>query len=84
MLFNRIAMKFIRNLSIRNKLLLVSLIPLAALLYFLTTDVIDKITKEQNIQRVHKDVLEIEKVSDVVHCLMEERGHSISLCWQWW
>ncbi|HEY1201875.1 MAG TPA: nitrate- and nitrite sensing domain-containing protein, partial [Niastella sp.] len=71
-------MKFIRNLSIRNKLLLVSLIPLAALLYFLTTDVIDKITKERNIQRVHKDVLEIEKVSDVIHNLMTERGFSIA------
>ncbi|MCS3799337.1 response regulator [Niastella sp. OAS944] len=71
-------MKFIRNLSIRNKLLLVSLIPLAALLYFLATDVVDKITKERNIQRVHKDVLEIEKVSDVIHNLMAERGYSIA------
>lgn len=70
-------MNFIRNLSIRNKLLLVSLIPLAALLYFLATDVFDKISKERNIKRVHKDVLEIEKVSDVVHSLMSERGYSI-------
>lgn len=71
-------MKFIRNLSIRNKLLLVSLIPLAALLYFLGTDVIDKISKEKNILRVHKDVLEIEKVSDVIHDLLMERGYSIA------
>jgi len=70
-------MKFIRNLSIRNKLLLVSLIPLTALLYFLATEIVDKVNKERNILRVHKDVQEIEKVSDVIHDLMEERGYSI-------
>jgi CheY-like chemotaxis protein/HAMP domain-containing protein len=71
-------MKFIRNLSIRNKLLLVSLIPLAALLYFLAIDVVEKISKQRNIHRVYNDVFEIERVSDVIHNLMEERGFSIS------
>src|SRR5829696_7130168 len=71
-------MKFIQNLSIRNKLLFVSLIPLAALLYFLTTGVMDKMANLANIRRVHNDVMEIEKVSDVIHNLMEERGYSIS------
>ena len=70
-------MKFIRNLSIRNKLLLVSLIPIAALLYFLSTDIMDKISRRQNIRRVYNDVQEIEKISDVTHNLMEERGYSI-------
>ncbi|THU39255.1 response regulator [Niastella caeni] len=71
-------MKFIRNLSIRNKLLLVSLIPLATLLYFLTADITDKLSKKQNILRVYNDVLEIEKISDIIHNLLEERGYSIS------
>jgi CheY-like chemotaxis protein/HAMP domain-containing protein len=71
-------MKFIQNLSIRNKLLLVSLLPLAALLYFLTTNVIDRMANLANIRRVHKDVMEIEKVSDLIHNLMEERSYSIN------
>ncbi|HEX6428430.1 MAG TPA: response regulator [Niastella sp.] len=71
-------MKFIRNLSIRNKLLLVALIPLAALLYFLSADLMDKVSRQQNIRRVYNDVLEIEKMSDVIHNLLEERGYSIS------
>jgi CheY-like chemotaxis protein/HAMP domain-containing protein len=71
-------MNFIRNLSIRNKLLLVFLIPLAALVYFLANDVINKISRKRVILRVNKDVLEIEKVSDIVHSLMTERGYSIS------
>jgi CheY-like chemotaxis protein/methyl-accepting chemotaxis protein len=70
-------MKFIRNLSVRNKLLLVSLIPLAALLYFLSAGVMDKISRQQNIRRVYNDVLEIEKISDIIHNLLEERGYSI-------
>ncbi len=71
-------MKFIRNLSVRNKLLLVSLIPLAALLYFLSAGVVDKISRQQNIRRVYNDVLEIEKISDIIHNLLEERSYSIS------
>ncbi|OQP56627.1 response regulator [Niastella populi] len=71
-------MKYIRNLSIRNKLLLVSLIPLAALVYFLAVDVMDKLAKKRNIHRVYNDVFEIERISDVIHNLMEERGFSIS------
>ncbi|OQP58226.1 hypothetical protein A3860_07835 [Niastella vici] len=71
-------MKFIQNLSIRNKLLLVSLIPLAALLYFLAIDVMDKIDKQQNIRRVHNYVMEIEKIGDIIYSLQEERSHSIS------
>src|SRR3954467_373027 len=71
-------MKFIQNLSIRNKLLLVSLVPLAALLYFLATDVSDKITKRNNLRRVHDYVMEIEKIGDIIYSVQEERGYAIS------
>jgi CheY-like chemotaxis protein/HAMP domain-containing protein len=71
-------MKFIQNLSIRNKLLLVSLVPLAALLYFLVVDVSDKISKQQNIKLIYKDVLEVEKISDIIFSIQEERSYSIS------
>ena len=71
-------MKFIQNLSIRNKLLLVSLIPLTALLYFLSINMMDEKSRQNNISQVYKDVLEIEKVGDVIHSIQEERGNSIS------
>jgi CheY-like chemotaxis protein/signal transduction histidine kinase/HAMP domain-containing protein len=71
-------MKFIQNLSIRNKLLLVSFVPLAALLYFLATDVSDKIEKRNNLRRVHDYVMEIEKIADIIYSVQEERGYSIS------
>ncbi len=72
-------MKFIRNLSIRNKLLLVSLVLLGGPAFiFLAIDVMDKLSKQRNIHRVYNDVQEIEKASDVIHNLMEERGYSIA------
>ncbi len=70
-------MKLIQNLSIRNKLLLVSLVPLAALLYFLATDVSDKIEKRNNLRRVHNYVLEIENIADIIYSVQEERGYAI-------
>jgi CheY-like chemotaxis protein/HAMP domain-containing protein len=71
-------MKFIRNLSIRNKLLLISLIPVAALLYFLSSDMWDKITRRNNIRSVYNDVLEVEKIGDIGHTLQLERSYSIN------
>jgi GAF domain-containing protein/HAMP domain-containing protein len=71
-------MKFIQNLSIRNKLLLISMIPLAATLYFLMAAMWSEIGRWNNIQRVNKDVLEIEKISDVIHNIQEERGYSLA------
>lgn len=70
-------MTFIQNLSIRNKLLLVSLVPLAALVYFLATDVSDKIAKRENLRRVHNYVMEIEKIADIIYSVQEERGYAI-------
>ncbi|MBO9205146.1 MULTISPECIES: response regulator [Niastella] len=70
-------MKFIQNLSIRNKLLLVSLVPMAALLYFLATDVSDKIDRHNNLRRVHNYVLEIERIADIIYSVQEERGYAI-------
>jgi len=71
-------MKFIRNLSIRNKLFLISLIPLIALLYFLSADIWDKISRRNNMEKVHADVLEIEKTGNIVHAIQSERSYSVS------
>ncbi|MBW3545967.1 MAG: nitrate- and nitrite sensing domain-containing protein, partial [Bacteroidetes bacterium] len=71
-------MNFIRNLSIRNKLLLVSLIPLLTLLYFLTDSISNEIESRNNLQKVYNDVLEIEAIAKVKHQILQERGHSIA------
>lgn len=71
-------MKFIQNLSIRNKLLLITLIPLAATLYFLSTSAWSEIRKRNNTQQVYKEVMEIEKISDIIHNVQEERSYSIT------
>jgi hypothetical protein len=71
-------MKFIQNLSIRNKLLLISLIPLAALLYFLITTINSELRTRGNLESVYADVLEIEKITDAIYNIQEERGYSIN------
>lgn len=71
-------MKFIQNLSIRNKLLLISLIPLSTLLYFLALAIGSELEKRNNLKRVYEDVLEIEKISDVISNVQEERTYAIS------
>jgi len=71
-------MEFIQNLSIRNKLLLISLVPLAASMYFLVTALSAALEKRKNLARVYDDVVEIEKISDVLYSVQEERGYSIN------
>src|SRR5690348_8402551 len=71
-------MKFIQNLSIRNKLLLISLIPLAALLYFLIQMISGEIANRNRIQQVYNDVLVMEDLSKVLHQLQQERGYSLA------
>lgn len=71
-------MKIIQNLSIRNKLLLICLIPLIATLYFLAASLLGEFSKRKNLQRVYADLREIEAISDVIHNLQEERSYSIA------
>jgi CheY-like chemotaxis protein/HAMP domain-containing protein len=71
-------MKFIQNLSIRNKLLLIVFLPLAASVYFLFMAIQGEMGKRRNLIRVHDDVMKIEKISDVISNIQEERGYSIN------
>jgi CheY-like chemotaxis protein/signal transduction histidine kinase len=70
-------MNFIRNLSIRNKLLLISLIPLVTLFYFLAVDIHNEIKARNRIQQVYEDVMKAEAISDVLHEVQQERGYSL-------
>ncbi|HEY1007135.1 MAG TPA: response regulator, partial [Sphingobacteriaceae bacterium] len=69
-------MKFIKDLSIRNKLLLIALIPLLALLYFLGISVRDKVREKNVLEQVRQEVLRGEAFSDLIHQLQQERGVS--------
>jgi CheY-like chemotaxis protein/HAMP domain-containing protein len=71
-------MKFIQNLSIRNKLLLISLVPLAALLYFLMQIISGETANRNRIQQVYNDVLIMEDMSKVLHQLQQERGYALA------
>lgn len=70
-------MNFIRNLSIRNKLLLISLIPLVALLYFLAVNILNEIENKNRLQQVYDDVIKAEVISNVIHQVQQERGYSL-------
>ena len=69
-------MIFIKNLSIRNKLLLIALIPLLALFYFLGLTIRDKVREKATIEQVHSEVLRAEAFSDLIHQIQQERGVS--------
>lgn len=71
-------MKFIQNLSIRNKLLFISLIPLAALLYFLGQIISREVANRNRIQQVYNEVLLMQEMSKVLHQLQQERGYSLA------
>src|SRR5688572_15632890 len=71
-------MKFIQNLSIRNKLLLIAFLPLAVSVYFLFMAIQVEMGKRKNLIRVYDDVMKIEKISDVISNIQEERGYSIN------
>lgn len=70
-------MKFIRNLSIRNKLLLISIAPLLALIYFLSVQISGEIQKKRTIDKVHQQVLDAQSLANAIHQLQQERGYSV-------
>jgi CheY-like chemotaxis protein/signal transduction histidine kinase/HAMP domain-containing protein len=70
-------MNIIRNLSLRNKMLLISMIPLATLFYFLTENISTEIANKNRIQQVYNDVLKAEAISNVIHEIQQERGFSL-------
>jgi CheY-like chemotaxis protein/HAMP domain-containing protein len=71
-------MKFLRNLSIRSKLVLISVIPLLALIYFLQGTMTAEFGRKQAITQTYLNFQEIEKISSLVHELQKERGLTIT------
>jgi CheY-like chemotaxis protein/HAMP domain-containing protein/putative methionine-R-sulfoxide reductase with GAF domain len=70
-------MNFVKNLSIKSKLLLIGLIPILALLYFLSVHLMTQFEARKDINQVHKEVVRIEHMSQVIHQLQNERFASL-------
>lgn len=64
----------LKNLSIRSKLLIISLLPLVALSYFLYTTVADALERKATMLEVYDEFSEIESMSKLLHHLQLERG----------
>jgi CheY-like chemotaxis protein len=67
-------MASIRNLSLRNKLFLISVVPLVALLYFVFNTVQAELERKEVMLQVHEEFAEIEQMSKLLHELQIERG----------
>lgn len=70
-------MNIISNLSIRNKLLLISLVPVGALFYFLAESVIEDLERKNALENVYSEVLTVEAMANLLHQITQERGHSL-------
>lgn len=71
-------MNFLQNLSIRNKLIIASLIPLIALIYYLQINIRQELNNKESAQQVITDVSVIQEISKVVHEFQKERALSLS------
>lgn len=67
----------LQNLSIRVKLMLVSLIPILGLLYYLQENVRKELSSKYAAQQLITDVTLMEKLSAVIHELQKERAMQV-------
>ncbi len=67
-------MTLLRNLSIRSKLFLISIIPLVALFYFLFSSLQNQLERKEIMLQVYDEFSEIEQMSKLLHECQIERG----------
>jgi hypothetical protein len=65
--------KFLQDLSIRSKLVLLSLTPLTGLLYYLQINVRKEQADQKIAGRVIRDVQQIQVISSLIHEFQKER-----------
>jgi HAMP domain-containing protein/putative methionine-R-sulfoxide reductase with GAF domain len=71
-------MEFLKNLSIRTKLLLVSVIPSLGLIYFLYNSIFGALEKKEHTIQVYQDCEDVEKLSALLHEFQKERAFYLS------
>ena len=69
-------MVFLKNLSIRSKLIIASLIPLLALLYYLQINISQELKNKESAKQVIENTEIIENISAVLHEIQKERALS--------
>jgi CheY-like chemotaxis protein/HAMP domain-containing protein len=67
-------MTILKNLGIRSKLFLISLIPLLALIYFLYVSIDNALERRNTMLQVYEEFGEIDRLSKLLHELQIERG----------
>lgn len=71
-------MSFLHSLSIKNKLILASLIPLMAVFYYLQIDMRSELKTKKTAAEAIKDVTKVDQLSKVLHELQKERALTLS------
>lgn len=70
-------MKFLQNLSIKTKLSLIALIPLAALMYYFFLNIKEDFERKTITEEVIEDIQQIEKITIVLHEIQKERALTV-------
>lgn len=68
-------MKFFKNLSIRTKLFLISIIPSLGLIFLLHDSISESLDKKNTALLVYEECEDVEKLSSVIHSFQQERGY---------
>ncbi len=71
-------MHFLKDLSIRTKLVLLSVIPLAGLFYYLQANIRQELNLKEVASEVIRDVQQIQEISKVIHELQKERALTLT------
>jgi CheY-like chemotaxis protein/HAMP domain-containing protein len=71
-------MGVLKNLSIRSKLFLISVIPSLGLIYLLEISISDSLAKKESTVAVYRDCEQVEKLSDLLNALQVERALYLS------
>src|SRR5688572_7503854 len=71
-------MNFIKNMSIRAKLMLISALPVLGLIFYLQASVREELNKRDAARQLQLDVVKIEKLSGVIHEMQKERALMVS------
>jgi hypothetical protein len=68
-------MKFFKNLSIRTKLFLISIIPSLGLIFLLHDSISESLDKKNTALLVYEECEDVERLSSLIHSFQRERGY---------
>jgi CheY-like chemotaxis protein/signal transduction histidine kinase len=72
-------MKFLNNLSVRNKLILLAILPFSVVLYFLQKTIAIQWTQQEINAQTAQDLEAIEKIANLIHHVQNEQSFALVL-----